>query len=203
MQFHAHELGSAPMWQSTLVRPLQGHVWSRACAAAVVFGCIFGLSGCGGPSDPATRDDRVLAPLLDLTPIPASSDTFAAHRPEEISCNNVGGWYLEENSLEVDTGECNYLSLTEPAATSLPAGTRIETELSYFDLTADAPSEAHVALVIAGEVIWEEMIPIPSDARVIELALELPRAVEVGDPVEFHLHNHGQNTWNFTPIVAR
>lgn len=167
-----------------------------ACAS------FLGLVGCGDADVPPAREARVLAPLLDLTPTSASTDSLEGHRPQEITCNNVGGWYLEDGNLEVDTGECNYLSLTEPAAIDLPAGTRIETEISHFDLTAAEPSEAHIAIIIAGETIWEETIPIPSDGEVIELALDLPSAVEAGDSVEFHLHNHGQNSWNFTPILA-
>ena len=143
---------------------------------------------------------RAIAPLLQLSPTLPEDDSFPEHRPESIECNNLTGWYIEDSLLEVDTGRCNYLSLVEPAALGAPAGTMVTTEISHFDLTSPEPASAHIALSIKGVVMWERTIAVPSPADVLSLSFELPVDVEKGDPVEFHVHNHGQNTWNFAPI---
>jgi hypothetical protein len=102
---------------------------------------------------------------------------------------------LEGESLEVDSGNCNYLALQEPAAVSAPSGAVVTTEISYFDLTAAEPTQAHIALLLEGDILWETSIDIPADARVLDVAFELPRQVNEGDLLGFHLHNHGQNTY--------
>jgi hypothetical protein len=154
---------------------------------------------CAG-QEPVPEGPRVLSPLTGLAPTSAERDSFSGHRPDSIECSDLAGWYMEEGQLEVDTGACNYLSLVEPAALDAPAGTGVTTEISYFDLTSSEPAVAHVALLANGVVMWERMIPVPAAADVLSLSFDLPVDVAVGDPIEFHLHNHGQNTWNLSPI---
>lgn len=161
---------------------------------------------CGGgdaSDDPApSRTEVIIAPLAELTPTPAASDPLTTHRPETLDCNNLTGWYIEEGVLEANTAKCNYLALSEPAANTAYAGEVLTTELSYFDLTAPEEAEAHVALLVEADIIWEKTIAIPSAAQRLELSIELARDIPKGARVGIHLHNHGQNTWNLTPLYV-
>ena len=153
----------------------------------------------GEPGDPSGSD--ILAPFSDLEFLEAQDDPFAAHRPAEIICNNLTGYYREESSLEVSTAHCNYLSLVEPAHVSARAGDVVTTEISHFDLTAPEPATAHVALFAGPHVLFEQDVEIPGPAQVISVSVALPADIEPGELVGIHLHNHGQNTWNFGPLV--
>lgn len=178
--------------------------------SALLLGLI-ALGGCGGDDNPAASDStstEVIAPFTHLQVVEPGDDPLRAHRPETVDCNPLTGWYIESvsadsNVLEANTGVCNYLALQEPAATSAAPGDVLFTELSYFDLTAPSPSEAHVALSVDDLVIWETTIPIPSDADVRELEIPLTVPVAEGELIRIHLHNHGQNSWNLSPILVR
>jgi|GEM_PF-1057283 len=142
----------------------------------------------------------VLVPLKELKALEASEDPFASHRPAEFECGPLSGWYLEDGRLEVNTGTCDYASLSEPAALDARAGDRLLTTISHFDLTAPEPSEAHLGIAAGEDILWEATIAIPSPANVLELSIELKSAIDAGETITFHLHNHGQNTWNFSQI---
>lgn len=190
-------------------RPLHRHPVARALLALALAPLACG--GASADSDESGSGDeengRVLTPFLNLGPASADEDPLATHRPEVIECNNLVGWYVEDSlleestALEVSTAECNYLSLVEASAVDALAGENLVTELSYFDLTADMPTVAHVALTLDSEILWETEIPVPSAGDVVPISITLTRDVPEGTPVGFHLHNHGQNTWNFSPLV--
>jgi hypothetical protein len=150
----------------------------------------------------ASETDAVVLPFSDLSPTPASSDPLASHRPAEVDCSGLDGWYLEEQELEVNSGNCNYLSVWGPATVAAPKGALLTTQLSYFDLTAAQPTEAHVALTLEDETLWEKHIPVPSDATVLDLQIVLPSPIQKGDRIGVHLHNHGQNTYRFTELLV-
>jgi hypothetical protein len=154
--------------------------------------------------NPESDDSELvtLTPFTELTPVDAEDDPLARHRPIDVACNNLGGWYLEDGFVEVDTGHCNYLSLSEPAAVSASKGSILRSEISFFDLTADEPATAHLALVLGNTTVWEDELSIPGKAQVIEITAELPFDVQQGDPVILHLHNHGQNTYKFGKVFV-
>ena len=67
-------------------------------------------------------------------------------------------------------------------------------------LVFDEPAEAHVALLIGGDVVWEKKVPIPADPGVFDETFTLDRAAEEGEPVMLHLHNHGYNSWKLLTV---
>lgn len=152
--------------------------------------------------DETTSSLVALAPLEDFVPLDERDDPLAKHRPSSVACNDLVGWYLEDEALEVDTGACNYLALGAPAGVSVPKGTRVTTRVSHFDLTANTEATAHMALLVNSTVLWEDTFEVPGPARVLELDFDLPMDVEAGDMVSVHLHNHGQNTYKFQALWA-
>lgn len=141
------------------------------------------------------RERSILAALLAMEVVADEDDPLKEHRPETVDCNNLVGWYTENDGLEVDTGHCNYLALRESAASGAPKGSLVSTQISHFDLTAPEPTEAHMAILVGDRVVWQKTVPIPADADVYTLEFGLPVDVHKGDDVGFHLHNHGQNTY--------
>lgn len=160
------------------------------------------ISGCSGEkvADEPTTERIVIAPLVALSALSEEADRLAAHRPASVDCNNLTGWYVEDGRLEANTAECNYLALVEPAARDAHAGEVLKTQLSHFDLTAAEAAEAHIALLVESDIIWEHTVPIPADAHILEISIPLERDIREGDLIGIHLHNHGQNSWNLSPL---
>lgn len=146
------------------------------------------------------RVSLVEARAWDITS--KSRDNHADHRPAVVECPRDSGWLVEEDDLEIRMANCNYLSLTQQSLLSLNAGTELELALSHSALDFNAPSSAHWAVSIAGTVLWEATLPIPSDSQIIRQTLQLPVDVAAGDDIVVHLHNHGSNAYAFHSLEA-
>ncbi len=158
------------------------------------------LLACGPPSD-----EGVELALTDAAawraPEEGAVDPLASHRPEGATCSEAG-WQVEGSALELDTGLCSYVWLTQPLLAAVPEGGLVSGSLWHLDLTAEEPAVAHAAILADGEVVWELEVDVPSAADVHELAFFADRALLPGVEVSIHLHNHGQNTWNLGELTA-
>jgi len=152
------------------------------------------------PTANTVRVALVAAQAWDVNP--SNQDVYLDHRPEQVNCARDTGWLVEEDELEVRTQFCNYLSLTQQSLLNLPAGTELELALSHSDLDYNAPAMAHVAITIGGNTLWQKDISIPGESEIIRQTVTLPFAIEAGDPINMHLHNHGNNTWGLHAIDA-
>ncbi len=157
----------------------------------------------GTPYDDASEILRIPLIVGEAWDVqPKNRDVFIDIRPDEVDCDNGTGWLVEDGALEIRTEFCNYLSLTQQALLELPSGTELELAFSHSDLNYNAPASAHVALSVAGTTIWEEEIAIPSESDLRKHSITLPFAVGLGDPIEIHLHNHGDNAWTVHSLDA-
>jgi len=148
-------------------------------------------------------DEDPLTPLIDHALWVQTADgdggVFADHRPELIECGEAG-LYQEDGLLEINTSDCNYLEVVQPSLIAVNPGDTIEASLWYGPLVAEGIAEAHAAIVIDGEVLWERQIPIPNPGGLAVATITPTRTYPAGVPVLFHLHNHGLNTWTLVYI---
>jgi len=137
------------------------------------------------------------------TPVALADDPWADHAPEPVDCTPLAwGYRFEggEDTLEVDTQDCNYLTLrTETTAPVRPSDT-LKVRLWHFDLFFTDFAEAHAAVSIGGETVFDRAVPIPSDSEMLIEEQAAGVAYPVGTEVFFHLHNHGSNTWNLVAV---
>jgi len=96
----------------------------------------------------------------------------------------------------VETGYCNYITVAQPTLVDLEAGDELHITLWHNNLTAIEPYEAHVALLIDGTLLWETTTPVPNPAAVYDVTVPITMSAPVGSTVQYHLHNHGFNSWN-------
>jgi hypothetical protein len=129
----------------------------------------------------------------------AAADSLAAHRPDAINCPK-NAWYEEDRALEVQTGYCNYLSLAQASKTAINKGNSIHLVLWHGQLRTEEPAKAHVAVSVAGQLLWEDVIEIPSAAGIHDVTVPVTFDAAVGSQVEYHLHNHGYNTWTLLTL---
>lgn len=127
-------------------------------------------------------------------PVGAAADPFGDHRPEAAACPT---WALrvEGDAFEVDTGECAWLTATQPLLTDVAPCEEMGATVAHFQLFADGPAAAHVAIRVGDELAWEAEVPIPHPPQVYQPRWRLPRGAPAGTPVYFHVHNHGANSW--------
>lgn len=199
------------MYDPAVLRPL-----SDVCAWVVIITLSVPLAGCGTPgpegdsegdSEDASEDASEpgeFESLIDQTlwvQIDAQADPLADHRPAELQCS-AAGWYLELESLEVNTNYCNYLALHQPSLAPIQEGRGIRLGFYHFNLTAVGPGSAHIAMLVDGALLWEQDIEIPGTAAVYSLEFPAPLSAPAGADIVFHLHNHGQNTWVLQGLSA-
>lgn len=146
--------------------------------------------------DPTEGELEALALPMLWMQVAADADPLVAHRPADVTCP-LGAWLLEPEGLEVNTQSCNYGSFGQPSLVEVVPGARLVGSLYHFDLIAAEPATAHVALVIGEALVWEQEVTIPGPANAFTIDVPASFAAPVGTPVNFHLHNHGQNTWTF------
>ena len=145
---------------------------------------------------------RSLTPAEEWAPTPYGDDLWAFERPTEIECAPQNGWTIEAGGVEVDTGACDYLSLSQPLSRPIEAGDPLRLTLWWQNLIATAPSEGHLAVVLDGHLLWEERVTIPGPADARDLELVAPTGAAEGSLITLHLHNHGANTWRFQGLYA-
>jgi hypothetical protein len=164
---------------------------------------LLGAAGCSEAGDAGTTT-MVIDPdgweVLD-----GAADPFAAERPGEAACDPsavtqevFGG----EPALEVWTGLCDWVSVTQPLLAAVPAGAEVTLRLWHFELTAPAPGSARLAVAIDGEPVWQTTLVIPAASGLVRETWTLPRAAAAGAPIVFHLDNHGANTYALLEISA-
>jgi hypothetical protein len=148
--------------------------------------------------EPATsaagRSFRAFVELEDWKRVASDQDPFQAEPGVATSCTGPG-FVAEEQWLEIDTGLCNWVTLTAAARLPVKAGQRVRVGLSHFDLDAPSPSEGLARLRLGDCDAWSRTVPIPSPAAVYSDEFESPCSIAQGKNVYFHLHNHGQNIW--------
>jgi mono/diheme cytochrome c family protein len=129
----------------------------------------------------------------------AADDSHASHRPAAVECPD-NSWYNEDGALEVETGFCNYLSVSQGSKAALGQGDNLHLVLWHGNLAFEQKATAHVAITIAGKTVWQEEVEIPTDANIYDLRIPIDFDAPAGSKVEFHVHNHGYNTWTLLQL---
>jgi hypothetical protein len=160
------------------------------------------LLGACDPGESEAEDAGEPSEAIDLVDPTAwlatasDQDPLPDHRPESVICP-LAAFALEFGVLEVDTGQCNYLSVSQPLAHAIAPGDPLRVTVWWQTLIAGEPAEGHLALLIDDELLWETHVAIPGEAELRRIEFESPIAAEAGETLTFHLHNHGYNSWTF------
>jgi hypothetical protein len=130
-------------------------------------------------------------------------DPFSPLQPANAFCDPlayrfepIGG----EPSLGIDSGGCNYLTVTQPSLTPIQAGDQVFIRIWHFALTAPDPGVAYLAIQIGDRMLWSAELPIPSNSEVLRPLVTTSFAAPGGTPVYFHLQNHGVNSYNVIDV---
>ncbi len=149
--------------------------------------------------DRTAAESERLVDVNDWEMLAAADDRFSAHRPADVNCPD-NSWYNEDGALEVETGYCNYLALAQPAKVALATGDSLHLVICHGNLAFAQPAQAHVAITVDGRTVWEQNVKIPTDANIYDVRIPVDFDAPVGSNVEYHLHNHGYNTWTLLQL---
>jgi hypothetical protein len=179
---------------------------ARATAAAL-FAAIAVLGGCStNESAPsmAGQTFQTLVPLAAWSSVSRDADPFIEVASAPPAACVGPGFRLEpvDDWLEIDTGLCNWVTLTGSAQAAVVEGQQLKLELSHYNLEAGAPAEAHLRMTLGACDAWSKVIPIPGAAAVYTEQFASPCALEANGAVLFHLDNHGQNTYQLQDLSS-
>jgi hypothetical protein len=131
-------------------------------------------------------------------------DVFGAERPADLVCDVVLGIGTEtfggDVVLEINTDSCNYATVRQPSTQALVAGDAVAIRVWHYALTTPAPAQAHLALAIDGRVAWEQYVPTPAAEGFVEGQVAIDRDLPAGTALQFHVHNHGANTYDLVSL---
>lgn len=158
------------------------------------------ILGCSGHDDSSSSQaERRFEPLVELeawTAVARSEDPFLDPRTPPADCATPGARVESaQNWLELDTSVCGFITVAADARFAVAEGAKVRLDLSHFDLDAATPTSAELRLRFGNCSAWETSLEIPAPAQVHGLEFDSECEVASGGQVWFHLHNHGQNTY--------
>lgn len=176
-------------------------------AASVWLAWTTALSGCSHDAEPAPQPTnetfQTLVPLEAWSSVARDDDPFVTDPEAAPAC--VGpGFRLEtaEQRLEFETGLCNWVTLTGKALFDVRRDQQLQLEFSHYNLDAAAPATAELKLAFPDCDVWTKQIAIPGAAAVYKEQFASPCTLTAGQDVLFHLHNHGQNTYQVQDLAV-
>jgi len=163
-----------------------------ACVAVVSWAC-----GPGGDGNHSTRA-QALVTASRWDAVDEADDPFSDSKADEAVCDSLG--YMPEDyegkpAFFVDTEACDYLTVEQPALIGVARGDTLHLRLYHYDLTAPDGGQAQLAIAFGEDTVWEEEVDIPADARMIDTTWQAVQSIEAGDPILFHVNNHGDNNY--------
>lgn len=162
------------------------------------------LAACSGGSDPPAMCE-VRTPLVDhtmWTPVPVESDPFAVAAGIRCDTDHMRMEdFSGELSFTVETRGCSWATVQEPVRAAVTAGEMLHFRLWYFSQTNFEVAEADLLVALGSTPLWSDKVPLPATTGGLLLGtLAAPRDIAVGEPILFHVANHGTNSWNLIEV---
>lgn len=153
------------------------------------------------PSDALCESTATLVDMSQWVLGDSPTDPFP-DRPPEMPCTDHG-WGLDDGgAFGVYTGECDYVTVSQPLKAALSSCNELVFELTHDRLTAGegVVAEGYVGIAIADRLVWEKTVPIPGPPLYEEIRVAIDRDIPAGTPIQFHIHNHGSNGWRLLSL---
>ncbi|NUN15142.1 MAG: hypothetical protein HUU55_16055 [Myxococcales bacterium] len=101
--------------------------------------------------------------------------------------------------LDVDTSFCSYITLTQPLLVPIPKGAQVTARVKHDGIDL-GDGEYQVTLVVGPEmeVIAHWTQAVPSEPAVLLQLWPATRDFAAGEPMTYHIQNHGANRWSLT-----
>jgi len=190
-------------WFTTLCTPGHGFGSNRGmrlwplCALPLLWGC--------ANDQQPSEGEKTYQPLVELdgwSGVARDDDPFVVDADAPDCVGDGFRIETEQKWVEIDTTACNWVTLRGRALHAVDVGQELQLDVSHYDLDAAEPASAELRLTLEGCAAWSKSIPIPGEANVYEEHFSSPCALEENGKVLFHLHNHGQNTYQLRSLLV-
>ena len=176
----------------------------RLSAVAAQCGLVMGVCACGDVADAPFTPPGPLVDALAWQKADPANDPFAASSGYTLC--PLPGFHIEGAPdaavLEVDTDECDAVTVTQPLLDGVPASFPIEVSIAHLDLVAPRPATATVAIAVGDRIAWLVARRIPSPSTVVTDVFAVDVDTPAGTPIYFHVRNHGANTYYLQGLRA-
>jgi hypothetical protein len=165
-----------------------------------------GLAGCSGTDEQKTCSPGTLVDHEQWQVVHGAEDPFDSERPPIVNCSAEAARFEEfggEPSFGVDTLSCDYVTVAQPSLRDVCAGDQLQIRIWHFELTAPSPGEAHIAVMLGEHSLFDSRYPIPSDSGLDFPVVTAPSDIAKGSPAVFHVHNHGDNSFNILELSIK
>jgi hypothetical protein len=164
-------------------------------------GALLAASCSHTPREHAAAAREPLVTLEGWSSVAPSDDPYVAAAGGAPTCVTPTFRVEEAQAwVEIDTTLCNWVTLSQPTLAAVEPGDLLEIDFSHYDLDAATPATAELRLRFDDCEAWSSSIPIPGPAQVHEEQFRSPCRLTSGGVVLFHLHNHGQNTYQLKDL---
>jgi len=165
---------------------------------AVAAGCSPAASVCEQKNSIIdVRAWRFVDPADDVV-WPAPGDA-ALCGPDDVQVQPIG----DALALEIDTRlGCGWATATQPTLRDLRVGDRLQTQVFYFPQSTFPTAQADVAIAIDDEIVLSEVLAIPAPSGLLQPVITIDRDIDAGAAVQFHIGNHGDNSWNLVELAV-
>jgi len=126
-----------------------------------------------------------------------ASDELCEPDSYQLEFTPDGEWF------EVDTSFCGYLTVRQGLPLDLPEGATITVQIDHEVVSEGAgPYTLAIGMGSPGASVWETLVPVPSLENVLDGSWVTTQPYVTGDPVLFHISNHGANNWALRTLRA-
>ena len=172
---------------------------------ALPMGPLSGCEGTGPPDDEGAMDEPIaLVHNEAWVAVEPSADHFVVPTPISDECVQGDGFlselFGEDLVLSVDTAKCTSLTVEQDLLHDLPPHGFVTGRVWHFALAAENPAMAWVAITIGDTLVWSEQVAIPSESGLILIKWRAALGYAAGEPIRFHVQNHGSNSWHLIDL---
>lgn len=181
---------------------------ATAATAAIALGLTLGVACADEPGARCAavpEGDRfeLVHPALWQVAAP-DDDPWAALRPATLACPSDAAQpedYAGRLTWGVDTAHCGHVTAVQALLQDACAGETVFLWIWREALTGPEGARSTIALRIGDEAVFEETTPIPAPPALIALTATLGDDHLAGEPIWFHVHNHGANSYQLIEVA--
>ncbi|MBL8788492.1 MAG: hypothetical protein JNJ59_26595 [Deltaproteobacteria bacterium] len=177
-------------------------VWIGIVMSALTGGC---AEDQGATCEPLAEGERKV--LVDhalwrlATP---EEDPWRAFRPDDVTCPQNARQpedFAGTPSFGIDTTNCGYTTVVQETLVDACRGDNAFVWMWRYALTGPEGAEAHIAITIGDEPLFEDVVPIPTSSDLKVKGYALAEDHPAGTKVFFHVRNHGSNTYQLLELA--
>ena len=181
-------------------RPKRPPRWPRwSCLACLL---LIALAGPACSDNVAPRTGRISVVTYDKWQVvPRAGDPWAVRLTADDTCSEAA-IDTKRQALEIDTDYCPWVTVRQPLQTEIRQGETVRFIFMHTYLFSEPPARAVAELRIGGERYWQMDVAMPQHEAVHKPTWKAAREVAAGTLVEFHVHNHGDNSYAFIDLTT-